>query len=268
MPIDCQYDDDPLIGLNFQFQPILGADGKRLLAYETLVRRSHKDGTIEGPAGILPALMKPNRIEAFTRYSLEFALTRLDSDPYLPALSVNLSPRQVELAVTNEVIARAPIALRRRLMVELTEDPIYDHISLTYVLHGLTALGVRIFLDDITPRSAQRFTALRSVVHGLKLDRSLLASLAASNLTEAVTDLIDAANKAGLLLVAEGVEDTDVLPRLAARGIAFFQGFALGEPWSEPKVARRRILAPRSASLMPEPEFVTALAGARSGKLN
>ena len=267
MPIDTQYDDDPFIGLTFQYQPILGADGARLLAYETLVRRSRRDGTIEGPESLLPTLMESEWIEAFTRFSLEFAFARLDAEPYLPALSVNLSPRQVELEAVVEVISRAPVSLRRRLMIELTEDSIADHPELTTVLHGLAVLGVRVFLDDVTLCAATRLSRLRRAVHGLKLDRSVVSEFTAPQLSAEARGLIDIADDTGLLLVAEGIEDATQLPRLAARGIPFFQGFALGEPWTEPKVARRRIVAPGNASLLPEPEMLSSLSGSIS-KLN
>ena len=267
MPIDNQFDDDPFIGLTFQYQPILGADGARLLAYETLVRRSRRDGTIEGPDALLPTLMGSEWIEAFTRFSLEFALARLDAEPYLSALSVNLSPKQLELGAVGEVIARAPVSLRRRLMIELTEDPIVDHPALATVLHGLAVLGVRVFLDDVTLCSATRMTTLRRAVHGLKLDRSLIGEFTAPRLSAEARQLLAWADETGLLLVAEGIEDARLLPRLAARGIQFFQGFALGEPWTEPKVARRRIVAPGNSSLLPEPEMLTSLSGPIS-KLN
>lgn len=267
MPIDIHYDDDPFIGLTFQYQPILGADGARLLAYETLVRRSRRDGTVDGPDKLLPALMRTEWVESFTRFSLDFALARLDAEPYLPALSVNLSPRQIELDVVGEVIAQAPVSLRRRLMVELTEDPINDHPELAGVLQGLAVLGVRVFLDDVTLCSATRLSTLRRAVHGLKLDRSLVSEFGSAKLSHDARGLIDMADETGLLLVAEGIEDASLLPRLAARGISFFQGFALGEPWTEPKVARRRMVAPGNSSLLPEPELLTALSGV-SSKLN
>ncbi|MEX2540224.1 MAG: EAL domain-containing protein [Trueperaceae bacterium] len=258
MSINVKNSQNPLFGLTFQFQPILAADGKRLLAYETLARRSLQDGTIQGPSVIMAGLLHPERIESFTRLSLQFALARLDADPYLPALSVNLSPRQVELPVATAVIGQAPLRVRRRLMVELTEDPIIDQPELPRVLEGLAASGVRIFLDDITPGSQQRISSLRGAVHGLKLDRSVLPALAAEHTPSEAQEFLDEATDSGLLLVAEGVEDIDVLARLASRGVSFFQGFALGEPWSEPRVARRRIVAPRNGAFMPEPELMSA----------
>lgn len=257
MSIQPKYATDPLYGLTFQFQPILAADGKRLLAYETLVRRSLQDGTIEGPSVLIPGLLRSDRIESFTRLSLEFALARLEADPHLPALSVNLSPSQIELPVTRTVIAGAPLTSRRRLMIELTEDSIVDHQGLPTVLDGLAALGIRIFLDDIAPGALQRFAALRGALFGLKLDRSLLPALAAPVLSKEASDTLDTAVASGLVLVAEGVEDTDVLPQLALRGISFFQGFALGEPWPDPRIARRHILAPRNGAMVPEPELMT-----------
>ncbi|HEX7004842.1 MAG TPA: EAL domain-containing protein [Trueperaceae bacterium] len=259
MPVDNPHDDDPFIGLTFQYQPILGADGARLLAYETLVRRSRRDGTIDGPDVLLPVLTGPDWISAFTRLSLEFALARLDAEPYLPALSVNLSPRQMELDVVGEVISRAPVSIRRRLMIELTEDPIVDHPGVANMLHGLAVLGVRVFLDDVTLCSAMRLSTLRRAVHGLKLDRSLVGEFSATKLSDEARALIDMADDSGLLLVAEGIEDAKLLPRLAARGIPFFQGFALGEPWTEPKVARRRIVSPGNVALLPEPELLRSL---------
>jgi EAL domain-containing protein (putative c-di-GMP-specific phosphodiesterase class I) len=268
MSIDQMRTDDPLLGLTFQFQPILAADGKRLLAYETLARRSLQDGTIEGPAVIMPGLMRADRIEAFTRHSLEFALARLDSDPYLPALSVNLSPRQIELPVTSEIISLASTSARRRLMIELTEDPIIDHPALPSVLHGIAALGIRIFLDDIAPGSHARLATLIGAAHGLKIDRSILPALAAEKLPATAQEMLDQAAGNGLILVAEGLEDIDLLPRLASRGITFFQGFALGEPWSEPRIARRRIVAPRNGAVMPEPELISAIGAYGSTKHN
>lgn len=252
MPRTACVKEDPLDGLSFKFQPILAADGERVLAYETLARRSRRDGTVEGPASFLPEAMCPSRIERFTEESLEFALSTLQADPLLPGLSVNLSPRQAELAITGSVIASAPLSSRRRLLIELTEDSIAEHPALSGVLRGLASLGVRIFLDDIDARWRQRCAVLGGVVHGLKIDRALLQILAAEPIDRNCRALIDFAQESGLQLVAEGVEDAGVLPGLAARGISFFQGFALGEPWSEPAVARRHILAPGNDSILSE----------------
>jgi EAL domain-containing protein (putative c-di-GMP-specific phosphodiesterase class I) len=250
---------DPLLGLTFQFQPILAADGNRILAYETLARRTNRDGTIAGPAQILPELMRPERIEAFTRSTLGFAMERLESDSYLPALSVNLSPRQAELAITRSIVANASAAARRRLMIELTEDPIVDHPALPTRLDELAELGVRVLLDDTTSCFRQRFSMLHGAVHGLKLDRSMLPDLLEERMPKSAMELLDSARERGLILVAEGIEDLDALPRLAARGIEFFQGFALGEPWSDPRIARRRIISPRGAAVLPEPELIASL---------
>ena len=232
-------------GLTYQFQPIVAADGTRLLAYETLARRAMRDGTIQGPDSFIAQLLEPPGIAVFTRHSLEFALRRLAEDPDLQGLSVNLSPRQAELQVTYDVLVAARPEDRRRLLIELTEDPIVDFRSLAAVLKLYAALGVRILLDDISGGWKQRCSALLDSIVGLKIDRNLIGYMATDPLPRGARSLFEYAAANGLILVAEGVEDEAVMPLLTQRGDSHFQGFILGEPWPEPRVARRHIVRPR-----------------------
>lgn len=239
--------------LTFQYQPIrTGAEG-RVFAFEALVRWALPDGTIAGPAEILPHYLSPQRIEAFTEFTIREAALLLARYPELPGVTVNLSPDQLRLPRTARVLEGLRDATRERLAIELTEDATSRPDAVVRALEVVRALGFRVLLDDVTPRDVARRWTQAKLASGVKLDRSVLPELLepGSRAGRAAHDLLERLLDLGLEVVLEGVEDAAVVPRFEALGVRLFQGFGLGRPKGSPFEHPLRLAAAAAAGPAP-----------------
>jgi EAL domain-containing protein (putative c-di-GMP-specific phosphodiesterase class I) len=146
------------------------------------------------------------------------------------AVAVNVSPLQLatddffdelerELATTGLPAAS--------LIIEVTEaERIEDYESVAARLDAIQALGVTVSIDDFGTghSSIGRATALHA--RELKLDRSLVAS----GDWDAVAEAVNVAHDNGMRVVAEGVETSEQLDRIAASGCDRAQGYLIARP--------------------------------------
>lgn len=215
--------------LTFHLQPIFRADGRAVDAYEALVRWPMPDGTVRGPDDFLAPILQGAGLAAFTRHGIVRMATLLADHPEVPAVHLNLSPRQLALPDVERLLAGLHPGIRRRLRIELTEQRIPDPGAYAASVERLVRLGVAVWLDDVRPHELPDRVPERVLLAGVKLDR------------EVVRDLIevpwDGTEKAvrrltmqGVPVTAEGIEDRSLLPPLRELGVRFFQGFGLGTP--------------------------------------
>jgi EAL domain-containing protein (putative c-di-GMP-specific phosphodiesterase class I) len=127
-------------------------------------------------------------------------------------MCANLSMRQLQ---DPDLVDKVERALHRteldanKLKLEVTETMVMeDEQHVIGVLRDLSALGVRIVLDDF----GSGFSVLNYVkdlpVDGLKIDKSFIDGLGESHVNHAIVRLIvDFAHTLGLEVTAEGVEN-------------------------------------------------------------
>jgi EAL domain-containing protein (putative c-di-GMP-specific phosphodiesterase class I) len=119
-----------------------------------------------------------------------------------------------------------------KLKLEITETMVMeDEQHGIGVLRDLSALGVRIALDDF----GSGFSSLNYVkdfpVDDLKIDKSLIDGLGEDAVNDAIVRLIvDFAHTLGLKVIAEGVENYWQVASLMAMGCDLAQGFYFSEP--------------------------------------
>src|SRR4029453_7582645 len=97
-------------------------------------------------------------------------------------------------------------------------------------LKQLPEMGVRIVIDDFGTGYSSLSYLRRLPVDELKIDRSFVAGLMTSQDDVIVRSTIDLAHNLGLSVVAEGVENEDVLVRLQAMGCDAVQGTFISAP--------------------------------------
>lgn len=214
--------------LAFHHQPIFDRHA-RATSYEALVRWPLPDGTIRGPGDFLETMLSDALVESFTRHTLTALATELASRPDVPRLHVNLSPRQLTLAVAQRTLTGLRREVRERLVVELTEQRIPDMDAYGASVRLLTAAGVTVVLDDVEPADLPRRLPRELPVAGVKVDRSVVPELLWAPWGANAAAVRRLAER-GLTLTAEGIEDADALEALAALGFDRFQGFGLARP--------------------------------------
>ena len=224
-------------GIGVAYQPIFFADGT-LYAHEALARWRSRRAAVP-PDVFIPMAERAGLLRELDMSVLGRALAFNRSQDRDPAsnrglISVNIGLSH--LAAPN-LVALIGEALKRhdvdpsRLIVEVPEDRAIDADEVLPVLRALTAMGVKLAIDDfgVGYSSLSRISALNPSV--IKLDRSFVASLNVSERqADFVAGVVDLAHRLGTTVVAEGVETQEQLQVLIAMGCDAVQGYLLGRP--------------------------------------
>ncbi|HHW44653.1 MAG TPA: EAL domain-containing protein [Desulfotomaculum sp.] len=213
------------------FQPIHDLRKGEIMGYEALTR---------GPAG--PLQSASNLFAAASsrglRTELELACLReaLASAGFVPPgklLFLNFHP--LTLAEHWEAILDGLGGLRRQAVIEITESSGQIR-SCAKAQEQLRAAGVRIALDDVGAGDRALANMCEFRADFLKLDRSFIEGLmklkngAADRYRSMVRTLVDYAQRAGIEVIAEGVETEKQLLETVMAGIHLVQGFYFGKP--------------------------------------
>jgi EAL domain-containing protein (putative c-di-GMP-specific phosphodiesterase class I) len=205
---------------------------------EALVRWQHPTRGLLYPDGFLPLAEQSGLMRRLTLHVLQLALRQADTWRQAGldlTVAVNLSasnlldaqlPGQIELLLTTLDL---PASL---LELEITEtvlmaDPARAH----QVLHALRALGIRIAVDDYGTGYSSLSYLQDLPVDDLKLDRSFVMRSADDPRSAAiVTSTVGLAHALHMRIIAEGVENAEVLDQLTATGCDLAQGYHLARP--------------------------------------
>jgi EAL domain-containing protein (putative c-di-GMP-specific phosphodiesterase class I) len=221
------------------------------------VRWQHPERGLVFPDSFIPMAEHTSLIGPLTHHVLDTALaqvrTWIDAGRLLP-IAVNLSVRNLlDADLANQVadLLAAHGVPGALLELEVTESAIMvDPGRARQMLEQLSALGVRISIDDF----GAGFTSLSQLttlpVSELKIDRSFVMSMSQDpGIAMIVQSVIDLGHNLGLTLVAEGVETEQILMALNVLGCDVAQGYHLCRPI--PAAAFDSWCAGRTASSVP-----------------
>jgi diguanylate cyclase (GGDEF)-like protein/PAS domain S-box-containing protein len=246
------------------YQPIVDLATNRLSGVEALVRWRHPQRGLLAPMEFIPLAETSGLIVRLGRLVTTMACEEMQALTVAGigsglTMSVNVSPRQaVEPGFASEIGAiLATSGLHpSALVLEITESlMVQESAASVGLVTQLSALGVKLVVDDFgTGFSALEYFK-RYALHGLKIDRSFIAGLGASREdTAIVTATLAFASALGLSVTAEGVETEDQLDRLRAMGCAQGQGYLFSRPVPASELVpllRRASWAVPFASLVP-----------------
>ncbi len=119
-----------------------------------------------------------------------------------------------------------------QLVLEVTESSlIHDSEASIERLQALRDLGVRLAIDDFGTGYSSLSYLHRFSVDLLKIDKSFIDHVAEAGPSLALVDAITTmADRLGLRVVAEGIEDTDQVQVLQGLPCGFAQGFHFSRP--------------------------------------
>jgi predicted signal transduction protein with EAL and GGDEF domain len=222
--------------LELVYQSRRHCGNRRVAGVEALMRWRHPDLGLIEPDVFIPIAERTGRIVELGDWVLRQALMDFGrvQDPRI-TLAVNVSARQVvggRLAHTVAAALAESGIEPNRLVLEITESCFADDPDAARaVLADLHELGVLIALDDFgTGWSSMQY--LRTLpVDILKIDRTFVADLPTGLEASAVVSaVLNLGHGMGLVVVAEGVEDEDMLAVLRDMGCDEYQGFIDGGP--------------------------------------
>jgi diguanylate cyclase (GGDEF)-like protein/PAS domain S-box-containing protein len=220
------------------YQPKVNIVTGDLVGVEGLVRWQHPEHGLVFPDAFIPLAERTGLINPLTRHILDTALAQarvwIDAGRPLP-IAVNLSARNLHnerfAAQVDELLAVHDVPAHL-LELEVTESAIMiDPLRACQMLEKLSALGIRLSLDDF----GAGYTSLSQLkalpISEIKIDRSFV-TLMNQDLRDSVIvqSIISLGHNLGLTLVAEGVETEGDLATLAGFGCDVVQGYYMTRP--------------------------------------
>jgi diguanylate cyclase (GGDEF)-like protein len=219
------------------FQPLVNMKTARVEGFEALLRWFSPSLGMVSPAIFVPIAESREMMGGIGRWVLRTALreAKVWRGGSLPetGVSVNVSATQFEAP---DFVSDVQRALQEYdlapsvLTLEVTESAVLKDVdSARSKLLELRALGVQIALDDF----GMGFSSLGQLrglpVNTLKIDRIFVQDSHQDN-AAFVRAIVTLGHSLGLAVVAEGIEDPQMLRQLRAQGCDTGQGFYLGRP--------------------------------------
>ena len=220
--------------LELHYQPIVSAQGGRVLGVEALLRWTHATRGPIGPAQFIPVAEQMGLMDQLGAFVLRRALKEAKRWPGLD-VAVNLSPVQVHDRDIVDLVRSALIESGvppSRLILEITEGVLIDNPDeMLKRIEDLHALGVRIALDDFGSGYSNLGYLQRFPLDKLKIDRSFVTALGESANGGVIVQAIVALGRAlGLTVLVEGVETEEQRVLLRLAGCDEMQGFLFARP--------------------------------------
>lgn len=234
------------------YQPKIDIKSGRVASVEALARWIHPvDGLIR-PDDFIPLIERTGLIRPFTLCVLEQAICQCkqwaETDIDL-TIAVNLSTRNLldpslpesitQLLETHQVNAD-------RLTLEITESAVMSRPeNAKKILTRLSEIGLKLSIDDFGTGYSSLVYLRQLPINELKIDHSFVSGITSSdNDAVIVRSTIDLAKNLGLNVVAEGVEDKDILEMLATSRCDIGQGYHFSRPLSVEEFSRWLVESP------------------------
>jgi diguanylate cyclase (GGDEF)-like protein len=228
--------------LVLEYQPVVDLHTGLPVGVEALVRWQHPTRGLLPPSEFIDAAEQSGAIIGIGAFVLETATRQvlLWQRRYgLPGLwlAVNVSVCQLDQPGYAEQVGGVLRATRldpRSLVLEVTETIFADPKGgVATALATLRATGVRVALDDFGTGYSSIGYLRQLPVDILKIDRSFVAGTSSGGQANALLEAIVAmAERLGLDVIPEGIEEFDQMARLRAMGCQLGQGFLLSRPAS------------------------------------
>jgi EAL domain-containing protein (putative c-di-GMP-specific phosphodiesterase class I) len=229
------------------FQPIIGARGGSLHAFEALLRWQHPEEGLLPPSTFLDVLHDTGLIDLMGRRVIRAACQHasrwLALGGTLVPISVNIAPVQLYASDFCDDISRALEESglpAQGLILELTENAfIEDATRVRATLQALRRLGVRVMIDDFGTGYSSLSYLHELPVSGLKLDRLWFRDIATSvTQREIVRTIVGLAHYMGMDVVAEGIETSAQLNAARDLECDFAQGYCFARPFDAEHATR------------------------------
>jgi diguanylate cyclase (GGDEF)-like protein len=225
--------------LVLHYQPGVHLASGRWTGVEGLLRWNHPERGALQPNDFIPLAEETGLIVPLGEQVLQTAVAQAARWNPTGAEGIHVAVNVSVLQLAHPALIAAVEGLLTRhgvrpdlLVVEVTETAVMQELQTArQVLDGLSALGVRLLIDDfgIGWSSIARLRELP--FEGVKIDRSFVHRLGTDPAVEGVlAAIIDLAHALGLDAIAEGVDTATALCSVAELGCDFAQGFYLSPP--------------------------------------
>ncbi len=224
--------------LHMHLQPKLDLNTGMVVGAEALVRWTHPVRGIVPPTQFVRVAEDTGLIKQLTDLMLHSGISTLrdiHARGYHLGLSVNLSTHDL---LDRRLADRVQQHLSMNgvdpsmLTLEITESSLLiDAPRARATINELHEVGVSLSIDDFGTGYSSLSYLRRLPVGELKIDQSFVANVLIDEQDEVIVrSTIDLGHNLGLVVVAEGVENNEVLERLRALGCDVAQGYCISRP--------------------------------------
>jgi EAL domain-containing protein (putative c-di-GMP-specific phosphodiesterase class I) len=217
-------------------QPIAALSGPvRFPMAEVLVRLREEEKALLPPGEFLPVFEHYRLMPDLDRWVVREVLRQLKNGLRIPRFSINLSSQTVDDAEFAKAVALALIEAGvpgKALLFELSEADTQQRLEAALRLaNSVRAVGCAVVIGGFGRRSAT-FAPLKALKPDfVKVDGVIVRKLLSSPGTEdKLKAILRVGEVMGYEVVAEMVEEQDILVRLKALGVAYAQGFGIRQP--------------------------------------
>lgn len=224
---------------SLHYQPVVSLSDMRVTGVEALMRWNHPEMGMISPAEFIPRAEQSGLIIPLGDWALRTAC-KTARIWYETAngefkVAVNVSPVQLS---SDTLVASVKRALEESglppsaLDIEITESHLVDENDKSIAtLHELSALGVRLLLDDFGTGHSSLSYLHRLPFDVVKIDRSFISTLDSESERGNITSSIVAmAHELGLEVIAEGIEKCSSLELLRSMKCEYAQGYLISRP--------------------------------------
>lgn len=210
-----------------------GADAHPLA--EVLVRLREEESAMLPPGEFLPVFEHYRMMPELDRWVVRSVVRRLGRGSKIPRFSVNLSGQTLQDATFPKFVAGELIDAGvppRALLFEVDEADLLNRPeAVGRFSAAMRTLGIGLMADSFGYRAAS-FAPLQPLAPDfIKMDGSITRRiLTRQNALRKLQAIVRAAQELDAGVVAECVEEQDILVRLKAEGVGYVQGFAVYRP--------------------------------------
>lgn len=232
------------------YQPQVNNQGQ-IVGAEALIRWNHPEKGLLPPGLFMPIAEETGQILQIGDWVIEQALSQMaqwQQQGLIPAtferLAVNVSPLQFAqvnfVDRVTEQLTKSGVS-GRYVELEITENMLLENVdAASHKMKLLKQHNLAIAIDDF----GTGYSSLRYLKHlsldVLKIDRSFVTQLHLDRSDTAIVDaIILMAERLGLKVIAEGVEDFNELKALENLGCKRYQGYFFDKPLSAAEITER-----------------------------
>jgi EAL domain-containing protein (putative c-di-GMP-specific phosphodiesterase class I) len=217
-------------------QPIAALSGAvRFPMAEVLVRLREEEKALLPPGEFLPVFEHYKLMPDLDRWVVREILRQLKKGLRIPRFTINLSSQTIDDPEFAKAVALALIEAGipgNSLLFEISENDTLQRLDAAIRLaNGVRAIGCGVMVGGFGRRTAT-FAPLKALKpHFVKVDGVIVRKLlTGTGVEDKLRAILRVGEVMGYAVVAEMVEEQDILMRLKALGVGYAQGFGIRQP--------------------------------------
>jgi EAL domain-containing protein (putative c-di-GMP-specific phosphodiesterase class I)/ActR/RegA family two-component response regulator len=225
--------DDQLV---LYYQPKIDVRNSAITGFEALVRWAHPARGLVPPDRFVPLAESSGLMDAMTHWVLNAALKQLAEwaeQGLHVGINVSVSNlKDVRFADLMDSLCRRYGVATGRVCIEVTESSaMSDDIVAMDILARLSLKGFLISIDDFGTGYSSFIRLLRMPISEIKIDQSFVKECHLNRESFIIVkSIVDLAHNLGMTVIAEGVENEQILTILAGMGCDRAQGYHVSKP--------------------------------------